>query len=176
VFQKQAANIIQAATSGGDDFCDSFLVLRESHVGAEFDGIGEGDDDDKRLSSAEEHDQTQSTGNSAVNDCAAEYISLRLPSNLGRDWCDKNDAKDLVKAELRLREGQLNDCLYTIQLALGQKIVYVQTQHSSSKFTETQNTCLGGSSHYGVNSSASCLGIYLCMEGIGRPWSRCRSP
>jgi hypothetical protein len=121
-FQKQAANIIQAAASGGDDFCDSFPVLRESHVGAEFDGIGEGDDDDKRLSSAEEHDQTQSTGNSAANDCAdAEYISLRLPSNLGRDWCDKNDAEDLVKAELRLREGQLNDCLYAIRLALGQK-------------------------------------------------------
>ena len=122
-FQKQAANIIPA-TSG--DFCDS-TPGRESYVGAEFDGIGEDDGDDEQdhdepRSSAKEYDQTQSTGNSAVDGYAdAEYILLDLPSHLGRDWHDKNAAEDLVKTELRLREGQLNDTLKLIRIALGHK-------------------------------------------------------
>ena len=51
----------------------------------------------------------------------AEYISLYLPSYLGGNWCDRNAAEDLAKVELRLREGQLNDSLHHIRIALGHK-------------------------------------------------------
>ncbi|KAF8262212.1 hypothetical protein EI94DRAFT_1603313 [Lactarius quietus] len=51
----------------------------------------------------------------------AEYIFLHLPANLGRDWCCQNAAEDLVSAEPHLRQGQLNDTLHQIQIALGYK-------------------------------------------------------
>jgi hypothetical protein len=46
---------------------------------------------------------------------------LHLPSNFGRRWCNTNATKDLANAELRLREGQLNDSLHHIRIALGHK-------------------------------------------------------
>jgi hypothetical protein len=46
---------------------------------------------------------------------------LHLPSHMGRGWCDRNASEDLAKAELRLREGQLNDSLHHIRIALGHK-------------------------------------------------------
>jgi hypothetical protein len=117
-FQKQAANILQADSEGEDESWDNTLE-KETYVGIEFDGIGEGDDDDEHPSSAKEHDQMQSSGDDGRVD--TEYISLHLPSYLGRNWCDRNAAEDLAKAELRLREGQLNDSLHHIRIALGHK-------------------------------------------------------
>ena len=141
-FQKQAANII-LATSG--DFCDS-TPGRECYVGTEFDGIGKdnGDDEqdhDEPRSSAKEYDQTQSTGNSAVNGHAdAEYILLDLPSHLVCDWCNKNVAEDLVKTELHLREGQLNDTLKLIQIAMGHKsFLFSHNIHSTD--SQRHKTC-----------------------------------
>jgi hypothetical protein len=118
VFQKQAASILQVVTEGGDSPLDGTPV-RETYFGIEFDGICE-DDDGK--GSAKDHDQIQPARNSSTNGHTdAEYISLHLPSHFKRDWCDRNATKDLVKAELRLREGQLNDSLHQIQIALGHK-------------------------------------------------------
>ncbi|KAF8257904.1 hypothetical protein EI94DRAFT_1626518 [Lactarius quietus] len=116
-FHKQATNILQAVSEGGAN-----SLATESYVGAEFNGIGKEDDDNECSSSAEDLDQTHLSGNSAANSCVdAEYISLHLPSHFRRDWCNKNADEDLVKAELRLREGQLNDSLHHIQIALGYK-------------------------------------------------------
>src|SRR6202051_12584 len=50
-----------------------------------------------------------------------KHIPLHLLSYLGRSWCNKNAAEDLAKAELRLQEGQLNDSLHHIRIALGHK-------------------------------------------------------
>lgn len=121
-FHRQAANILQAASEEEDDSWDEILE-RETHVGMEFDGVGEGEDGDEHRSSAEEHDQMQSSGNipSDSSGIDAESISLHLPSYVGRNWCDRNAAEDLAKAELRLREGQLNDSLHHIRIALGHK-------------------------------------------------------
>ncbi|KAF8266109.1 hypothetical protein EI94DRAFT_1701995 [Lactarius quietus] len=102
-FHKQAANILQAVSEGG---ADSPVI--ESYVGTKFDGIGEEDYDNECSSSAEDHDQTHLSGNSAADGCVdAEYILLHLPSHFGCDWCNKNAAKDLVKAELHLREDMM---------------------------------------------------------------------
>ncbi|KAF8256694.1 hypothetical protein EI94DRAFT_1640222 [Lactarius quietus] len=120
-FQKQSANILQALSEGRADSWDN-AVVRETYVGAEFNGVGEEDDDDKCPSSSKDHDQTHLSGNSAANGRAdAEFTSLHLPSHFRCDWCDQNAAKDLVKAELCLREGQLNDSLHHIRIGLGYK-------------------------------------------------------
>ena len=97
-----------ADDSWGDDY------TREIYTGAEFDGVGD-EDNDGLNSAAEEH---SSTPIGLIN---AEHISLHLPSHMGRTWCDTNAAEDLAEGELRLREGQLNDSLHHIRIALGHK-------------------------------------------------------
>ena len=121
LFQKHAINILQAASEGRDDSWDSTLV-RETNIGVEFDGIGEGEDNDELPLSDEEHDRMQLVATfSGDGHSGAEYISLQLPSNLGQVWCNTKAGEDLAKAELRLREGQLNDSLHHIRIALGHK-------------------------------------------------------
>lgn len=118
-FHKQAADIIQVADESIDD---SPAVRRETHDDTEFDEIMEEDDDDDGPSFAEEHNPAQSSGTSSANGWAeVEYISLHLPSHFGSNWCNANGAEDLAKAELRLREGQLNDSLRDIRDTLGRK-------------------------------------------------------
>jgi hypothetical protein len=126
-FQKQAAKFLDTVSSDGDDSWDD-TSAREISVGIEFDGIGEGEDDEagtlaaEASEAAEEHRQTQLLGNSSPGSCIdAEHFSLHLPSHLGRRWCNTNAAEDLTQAELRLREGQLNDSLHQIRIALGHK-------------------------------------------------------
>jgi len=120
-FQKQAGSMLNAAGNDSDDSWGDDCA-REIYTGAEFDGVGEDDDDGGHDSSAEERYQTQFPRNSPPDGrISAEYISLHLPSHLGRSWCDMNAADDLANAELRLREGQLNDSLHHIRIALGHK-------------------------------------------------------
>jgi hypothetical protein len=119
-FQKQAGSMLHAVSSDADDsWGDDYA--REVYTGAEFDGVGE-EEDDVHDSAPQEYHQTQPlrTGHpdGLIN---AEDISLHLPSYLGRTWCNNNAAEDLAMAELRLREGQLNDSLHHIRIALGHK-------------------------------------------------------
>jgi hypothetical protein len=121
-FQKQAAKLLDAVSIDDDSWDDD--STGETYVGVEFDGVGEDDDEGASSSDAEEHHQTQLLGNRFPDSdsCVdAERISLHLPSHLGRNWCDRNAAEDLAKAELRLREGQLNDSLHHVRIALGHK-------------------------------------------------------
>jgi hypothetical protein len=123
-FQRQAAKLLNAVSSDGDDSWDD-ASAKETYIGTEFDSISEGEDDDEHVSladAAEEHDQTPILGSSSADNCIyVEHISLHLPSHLGRHWCDINAAEDLAKTEMRLREGQLNDSLHHIRIALGHK-------------------------------------------------------
>jgi hypothetical protein len=120
-FQKQAGSMLHAVSNDADDTWDDDYA-REIYTGAEFDGIGEEEEDDGCDSAAEECYQTQSLRNSSPDGrINAERISLHLPSHLGRSWCNRNAAENLANAELRLREGQLNDSLHHIRIALGHK-------------------------------------------------------
>ena len=119
-FQRQAGSILHAVVNDADDSWGDDCS-REVYSGAEFDGIGE-EDDEELSSAAEGHNQPQLERNGPRDGHTdAEYISVHLPSHLGRSWCNSNAADDLAKAELRLREGQLNDSLHHIRIALGHK-------------------------------------------------------
>jgi hypothetical protein len=119
-FQKQAGSVLHAVSGDTDDsWSDDYT--KEVYTGAEFDGVGE-EEDDGHDSTPQERYQTQSLRNSHPDShINAENILLHLPSYLGRTWCNKNSSEDLAKAELRLREGQLNDSLHNIRIALGHK-------------------------------------------------------
>lgn len=120
-FQKQAAKMLSAVSGDGDDSWDNASPL-EVYLGVEFDGIGEKDDDELASSTEAVKERCQGLDNGPSDGCIdAEHISLHLPSHLGRKWCDDNAAEDLAEAELRLREGQLNDALHHIRIALGHK-------------------------------------------------------
>jgi len=112
--------MLHAVSNDADDSWGNDYT-REIYTGAEFDGVG--DEDDNGLNSAaEEHNQMQALSSSPPNGLInAEHISLHLPSHMGCTWCNTNAAEDLAKGELRLREGQLNDSLHHIRIALGHK-------------------------------------------------------
>jgi hypothetical protein len=120
-FQKQAGSMLHVVSndvndSWGDDY------TREIYTGAEFGGIGEGEDGDGHNSAVEEQCQMQLAQNSQTDShIDVEHISLYLPSYLGRSWCNTNAAEDLANAELCLWEGQLNNSLHHIRIALGYK-------------------------------------------------------
>ena len=121
-FQKQAGSVLTAVSSDADDSWGDDNS-EKVYTGVEFDGFDQFDEEgDGRDSAPQELYQTQSLGNSHPDGhITAEDILLHLPSYLGRVWCNRNAAEDLAKAELRLREGQLNDSLHHIRIALGHK-------------------------------------------------------
>ena len=51
----------------------------------------------------------------------AEKRSLFLPSTIGFETCRRLGLKSLVEKELLLRQGQANDALQAIRLAIGEK-------------------------------------------------------
>jgi hypothetical protein len=113
-----AANFIHAVSDGGDDSWED-TSAREVYIGMEFDGIDK-DKDDECTPSALGDRQMQLSENGPTNGhIDAEHILLHLPSNLGHNWCYINTAEDLVKAELCLRQCQLNDTLHHTHIALG---------------------------------------------------------
>jgi hypothetical protein len=119
-FQKQAAGFIHAASDGRDDSWED-TSAREVYISVEFDDIDE-EGDNEYTPYASGHRKTQLSENDPTTGSVdAEHISLHLPSNLGCSWCNTNAAEDLAKAELCLRQGQLNDTLHHIRIALGHK-------------------------------------------------------
>ena len=50
-----------------------------------------------------------------------ESIDITLPSTLGQAYCEKYGLQTLAEQELKLRQGQANDALHQIQLALVHK-------------------------------------------------------
>jgi hypothetical protein len=144
-FQKQAGSMLYAISNDADDaWCDDYT--REIYTGAEFDGVGE-EDDDGPGSSAKGQDQTQVLSSGAPDGpIDAEHISLHLPSYMGRNWCNINAAEDLAKAELRLWEGQLNDSLHHIRIALGHKS-YLFRNNVHPAHTQRLKTCAWGEVH-----------------------------
>jgi len=139
MFQKQAESMLHTVSNeAGDSWGDDYT--RETYTSAEFDGIGD-EDNDSHNSATEEHYQTQSLRNSPPDSCInAEHILLHLPSQLGCSWCNMNAAEDLAKAELRLREGQLNDSLHHIHIALGHKS-YLFRNNMHLARTQRLKTC-----------------------------------
>ena len=131
--------MLHAVSDKADDYWDNDYT-REAYTGAEFNGIGEEDNDMHNLA-AEEHYQMQFLRSSPPNGCInAEHILLHLSLQLGCSWCNMNTAEDLAKAELCLREGQLNDSLHHIRIALGHKS-YLFRNNVHPACTQRLKTC-----------------------------------
>src|SRR5437660_11499801 len=105
------------AVSGNldDSWGDNFIS--KTYTGVEFDGVGEEEDNDGLDLATDEHHKRHPTDGRIDAEC----IPLYLPSNIGQSWCDGNSGKDLVEAELHLCEGQLNNSLHHIRIALVHK-------------------------------------------------------
>ena len=119
-FQKQAESMYHTVSSDADDTWGDENT-REEYTSTKFDGISE-DNNDMQDLAAKKYHQMQFVRDNPANGCIdAERISLHLLSHIGRGWCNRNAAKDLAKVELHLWEGQLNDSLHHICIALGHK-------------------------------------------------------
>src|SRR5713226_7320671 len=145
-FQRQAASTLHTVSNDADDSWGNENA-RETYTGAEFDGVGEEDDDDEPNSASEEHYQTRflrdNPPSARIN---AEHISLHLLSHLGHSWYSRNAAKDLVSVELCLWEGQLNNSLHHICIALGHKS-YLFRNNMHPACTQRLKTCAWAEVH-----------------------------
>jgi hypothetical protein len=129
-----------ATVAFGDIDLDEF---DESFLGSD----GEGD----RMDPSSDQDNTSHTDsdNSNIADANPEYARseeytpeaapLPLPSMLGSERCHEYGLNNLAEMELRLREGQANDSLRGLRIALSEKAVLFQAQvrhaHSQAKKT-----------------------------------------
>lgn len=68
-----------------------------------------------------------------------ENIALLLPSTFGYEQCIEAKLKNVVNKEFQLREGQANDCLHQLRLAIGQKSFLFRTQLRNAK-SKTRKT------------------------------------
>ncbi|KAI0953076.1 hypothetical protein AcW1_007395 [Taiwanofungus camphoratus] len=70
----------------------------------------------------------------------AEYSSLSLPSTTGVDRCCQAGLQVLLQQEMDLREGQANDALHQIQIAIGQKsfLFCTKVRHAKSQQRKTR--------------------------------------
>ncbi|KAN0128683.1 hypothetical protein V8E53_013502 [Lactarius tabidus] len=153
---------MQYVNPTGDSWDGTFV--RETYIGAEFDGINEGEDVNECTLPAEEHDQVQTVVNWSANaSIDAEYIPLHLPSHFGFNRCSQNAAEDLAEAELRLREGQLNDSLHHIQIALGHKS-FVFRHDVCSACTQRLKTRAWEEVHIVESTVQHHAWVYICRQ------------
>jgi len=133
------------ANTANDSWCNDYI--REIYTGAKFNGVGEKEDNDGYKLAAKECHQTQLPRNSPSDGhINAENILLHLPLHLGHSWCNRNAAEDLAKAELCLWEGQLNDSLHHICMALGHKS-YLFRNNVHPARTQRLKTCAWAKVH-----------------------------
>ena len=71
---------------------------------------------------------TSDSGGAQVAPVLAEKLAICLPSHLGIDICLAHNLDKLVKAERRLRVGQMNDALHRVRVAVGYKSVLYRTK------------------------------------------------
>lgn len=67
-----------------------------------------------------------------------EAFLLGMPSNMGRETCVNRRLEVAVQAELLLREGQMNDALQAVQLAIGKKAFVFCTNIRSAKYKKVK--------------------------------------
>ncbi|KAH9170154.1 hypothetical protein EDB89DRAFT_1908022 [Lactarius sanguifluus] len=156
-FQKQTANFIHASADGDDDSWEDDYKS-EVYTGVEFDGIDEEEDDQHTLSTSG-HGQMKLSGGSVD----AEHLLLHLPSHLGHNWCNTNAAKDLAKVELDLRQGQLNDSLHHIRIALGHKS-YLFRNNVHPAHTQRLKTHAWAEVHAAESMLQHHARVYMCAQ------------
>lgn len=81
--------------------------------------------------SSEAESNPPSIAESATMDDGAtiypENLVLNLPSCLGRNWCSEPGNAKIASQELQLRQGQANEALHQIRIALGKKSFMYRT-------------------------------------------------
>ena len=160
-FQKQAGSILHTVSNDADDsWVDD--STREIYTGVEFDGVGE--EDAGLDTAAEERNQTQFLRSSPPDGhINAEHIPLHLPSHMGRNWCNRNGAEDLAKLELRLLEGQLNDSLHSVRIALGHKSYVFRSTERPAR-TQRLKTRAWGEVHAVESTVQHHARVYNCAR------------
>lgn len=65
-------------------------------------------------------------------DTPAEHRTIALPSHLGMSFCMENALQAAVRAERKLRIGQMNDALHHVRVAVGYKSLLYRTSHRAA--------------------------------------------
>ncbi|TFY76845.1 hypothetical protein EWM64_g7167 [Hericium alpestre] len=107
-------------------------ILLSAGDGYQFDHVGEEDEDNDIHATA----VPRRSGSYIPIEC----VAISLPSRLDKEVLGVPQMKTLVEAELELQEGQANDALQSLRLALGYKAYVFRTdvRHANSQRKKTR--------------------------------------
>jgi hypothetical protein len=111
----------EAAVVAGDEIPDLEMVGSDGEEGEEPDDTG------NWLHEVDDPDDDGLDGDESIADYP-EKIPLLMPSAVGEENIKTNRMKALACQELKLRQGQANDCLERLRLALGHKSLLFRTR------------------------------------------------
>ncbi|KAH9833985.1 uncharacterized protein C8Q71DRAFT_711618 [Rhodofomes roseus] len=129
-FTKQAATFWKDGADSDDDGEETDDEPEAAYTGEDWADVAEDPDvTDDMVVIEDPDDETQ-----------PESVPLRLPSTIGREKLANMNKRALGEQELRLREGQANDALHRLRMAIGLKsMVYVtQVRPANSQRMQTR--------------------------------------
>ena len=123
----------EAAVVAGDEIPDLEMVGSDGEEGEEPDDTG------NWLHEVDDPDDDGLDGDESIADYP-EKIPLLMPSAVGEENIKTNRMKALACQELKLRQGQANDCLERLRLALGHKslLFCIRVRNASSVKEKTK--------------------------------------
>jgi hypothetical protein len=98
------------------------------------DGLNDGNsdlDDEQYEEDGEDNDDEEVTGQ-------VEDMSLFMPSSLGTQICKEKGKPEAMELEIQLREGQANDALSELRMALAHKAMLFRTKIRQAKSVKTK--------------------------------------
>jgi hypothetical protein len=118
----------QATQDADDEDVVGDTLLNEVSIGNSRVGLYDQEDDDSSYEDNDDSDEDLS---------ALDSIRLHMPSALGSAWCRRQGLMSLMEQEVGLREGQANDALRGIRLALAEVALLTRAQHRDLKSQKT---------------------------------------
>ena len=111
------------------------ILTSEIHDGSDdLELIEEGEEEGKKTDEDEEENDLDEDHGDDEELLFPEKIILPLPSSIGHSRCSELGLSNLAYQEIKLRQGQANECLHELRLALGLKSAIfrkmVRTAHS----------------------------------------------
>jgi hypothetical protein len=162
MFENQADSIL-LHQQGPDD---SPILLMKDYD--EYDYVDDVDNsidtDEDHAGSSARHPTLKALDNSGMENTHPEDVPVALPSSLGWEWCVLHGAQSLAVKELQLRQGQANDSIHHIRLALGFKSALFRTQVRPAK-TQTTKT-RAWNAIYGVDTTVHEHAAFIAWHAM----------
>jgi hypothetical protein len=135
--ESRLSNFHRKAEEFMGEASDEDINMLPQFTGYESDDVEESEDEDTDDGEEEGSDDEDSDDNSDDEESETpENAVICMPSSLKKGDIERLGLQALAEQELALRQGQANDCLQALRMALGHKAVLYRTKVRQSKSTK----------------------------------------